>query len=95
LSTAVAGVKKPLLLSASVSISDDDNHHDNSRISTTRSGRKQAIKGSGTTARGRRLLRIREEKQQREYDRLNNYPAWAKSSIFLFLDLPSISQTLN
>ncbi|THG00347.1 hypothetical protein TEA_009527 [Camellia sinensis var. sinensis] len=37
-----------------------------------------AAKGSGTTARGRRLLRIREEKRKREFDRLHNYPAWAK-----------------
>ncbi|KAL5982971.1 hypothetical protein ACLOJK_017051 [Asimina triloba] len=37
-----------------------------------------AGKGSGTTARGRRLLRIREEKRKREHDRLRNYPAWAK-----------------
>ncbi|GLT29206.1 hypothetical protein SLA2020_040870 [Shorea laevis] len=36
------------------------------------------VKGSGTTARGRRLLRIREEKTKREYDHLHNYPAWAK-----------------
>ncbi|KAH7690003.1 hypothetical protein IHE45_02G018600 [Dioscorea alata] len=35
-------------------------------------------KGSGTTARGRRLLRVREEKRKREYDRIHNYPAWAK-----------------
>ncbi|XP_057961974.1 uncharacterized protein LOC131153582 isoform X1 [Malania oleifera] len=35
-------------------------------------------KGSGTTARGRRLLRVREEKRKREFDRLHNYPAWAK-----------------
>lgn len=35
-------------------------------------------KGSGTTARGRRLVKIREEKRKREYDRLHNYPAWAK-----------------
>lgn len=34
--------------------------------------------GSGTTARGRRLLRVREEKRKREYDRIHNYPAWAK-----------------
>ncbi|EEF49662.1 uncharacterized protein LOC8260758 [Ricinus communis] len=33
---------------------------------------------SGTTARGRRLLKIREEKRKREYDRLHNYPSWAK-----------------
>ncbi|XP_022139316.1 uncharacterized protein LOC111010260 isoform X2 [Momordica charantia] len=35
-------------------------------------------KGSGTTARGRRLLKLREEKRKREHDRLHNYPAWAK-----------------
>ncbi|XP_068647027.1 uncharacterized protein [Aristolochia californica] len=35
-------------------------------------------KGSGTTARGRRLLKVREEKRKREYDRKHNYPAWAK-----------------
>ncbi|KAJ0967845.1 hypothetical protein J5N97_024762 [Dioscorea zingiberensis] len=35
-------------------------------------------KGSGTTARGRRLLRVREEKRKRENDRIHNYPAWAK-----------------
>ncbi|CAJ2665242.1 unnamed protein product [Trifolium pratense] len=38
----------------------------------------ESIKGSGTTARGRRLLRIRQDKQQREYERLHNYPQWAK-----------------
>ncbi|KAI3826747.1 hypothetical protein L1987_00800 [Smallanthus sonchifolius] len=36
------------------------------------------VRGSGTTARGRRLLKVREEKRKREYDRLNNYPSWAK-----------------
>lgn len=35
-------------------------------------------KGSGTTARGRRLLKVREDKRKREYDKLHNYPAWAK-----------------
>ncbi|CDP16398.1 unnamed protein product [Coffea canephora] len=38
----------------------------------------QTSKGSGTTARGRRLIKVREEKRKREYDRLHNYPAWAK-----------------
>ncbi|WCJ38945.1 hypothetical protein M5689_019974 [Euphorbia peplus] len=33
---------------------------------------------SGTTARGRRLLKLREEKRLREHDRLHNYPSWAK-----------------
>ena len=36
------------------------------------------VKDSGTTARGRRLFKIREEKRKRELDRLHNYPAWAK-----------------
>lgn len=40
-------------------------------------------KGSGTTARERRLLKVREEKRKREYDRLHDYPAWAKY-FFLF-----------
>ncbi|OAY68688.1 hypothetical protein ACMD2_08099 [Ananas comosus] len=35
-------------------------------------------KGSGTTARGRRLLKVREERRRREYDRIHNYPTWAK-----------------
>ncbi|KAG9145149.1 hypothetical protein Leryth_008936 [Lithospermum erythrorhizon] len=37
-----------------------------------------SAKASGTTARGRRLLKVREEKRKREYDRQNNYPSWAK-----------------
>ncbi|KAL0709244.1 hypothetical protein Bca4012_016222 [Brassica carinata] len=35
-------------------------------------------KGSGTTARGRRLLKVREEKRKRDYERLHDYPSWAK-----------------
>ncbi|GKA82448.1 ARID DNA-binding domain-containing protein [Tanacetum coccineum] len=35
-------------------------------------------RGSGTTARGRRFLKVREEKRKREFDRLHNYPSWAK-----------------
>ncbi|XAR71163.1 hypothetical protein NMG60_11028297 [Bertholletia excelsa] len=38
----------------------------------------KTAKGSGTTARNRRLLKVREEKRKREYDHLHNYPAWAK-----------------
>ncbi|KAK4425165.1 hypothetical protein Salat_1710400 [Sesamum alatum] len=38
----------------------------------------KAAKGSGTTARGRRLLKVREEKRKREYEQRHNYPAWAK-----------------
>ncbi|EPS69860.1 hypothetical protein M569_04903, partial [Genlisea aurea] len=35
-------------------------------------------RGSGTTARGRRLLKVREEKRKKEHEKLHNYPAWAK-----------------
>lgn len=42
-------------------------------------------KGSGTTARGRRLLKIREEKRKREYDRLHSYPAWAKYLLLILV----------
>ncbi|KMS97490.1 hypothetical protein BVRB_5g126560 [Beta vulgaris subsp. vulgaris] len=37
-----------------------------------------AAKGSGTSARGRRLLKLREEKHRREQQRLHDYPSWAK-----------------
>ena len=47
-------------------------------------GMSEAKKGSGTTARGRRLLKVREEKRKRDYDRLHDYPSWAK---YLFLPL--------
>lgn len=44
-----------------------------------------AAKGSGTSARGRRLLKLREEKHRREQQRLHDYPSWAKYlSLFLF-----------
>lgn len=36
------------------------------------------VASTSTSARGRRLLRIREERRKREYDRLHNYPSWAK-----------------
>lgn len=46
--------------------------------STSRVTITSDVKGSGTTARGRRLLKIREEQRKRELDKLHNYPAWAK-----------------
>ncbi|CAN4077725.1 unnamed protein product [Withania somnifera] len=49
----------------------------NDDYAATFSSAKEA-KGSGTTARGRRLLKVREEKRKRKYERLHNYPAWAK-----------------
>ncbi|KAL8048953.1 hypothetical protein ABFX02_07G101400 [Erythranthe guttata] len=39
---------------------------------------EKSAKGSGTSARGRRLLKVREEKRKRDYDHKHNYPAWAK-----------------
>ncbi|XP_051120772.1 uncharacterized protein LOC127244330 [Andrographis paniculata] len=39
---------------------------------------EKAVKGSGTTARGRRLLKVQEEKRKRDYEQLHNYPTWAK-----------------
>lgn len=79
---------RPMVVSLSKSKSNDDDIiiSDDDKEDNSNSGGgsiKVKVKGSGTTARGRRLLRIREEKQQREYDRLHNYPAWAKSSLFL------------
>eukprot|EP00268_Persea_americana_P031151 TRINITY_DN3024_c0_g1_i2.p1 TRINITY_DN3024_c0_g1~~TRINITY_DN3024_c0_g1_i2.p1 ORF type:complete len:217 (+),score=31.32 TRINITY_DN3024_c0_g1_i2:293-943(+) len=61
----------------------------NLSVSVTVSGRREATvravsedadtaKGSGTTARGRRLLKVREEKRKREHDQKHNYPSWAK-----------------
>ncbi|RWW57947.1 hypothetical protein BHE74_00035226 [Ensete ventricosum] len=40
-----------------------------------------AAKGSGTSARGRRLLKVREEKRKRESDRIHNYPSWANIKV--------------
>ncbi|XP_047321403.1 uncharacterized protein LOC124925444 [Impatiens glandulifera] len=53
-------------------------HNDDFLVDTDILTGKAAAKGSGTTARGRRLLKIREDKRKRDYDRLHNYPAWAK-----------------
>ncbi|KAJ7969430.1 DUF3531 domain-containing protein [Quillaja saponaria] len=74
----------PLLISPTArSSSTSSLTGDNSTSSITTScsisnSSGEVVKGSGTTARGRRLLRIREEKRQRELDRIHNYPAWAK-----------------
>lgn len=47
-------------------------------LSIVNDANNDAARGSGTTARERRLLKVREEKRKREYDRLHNYPSWAK-----------------
>ncbi|KAK2365446.1 hypothetical protein QL285_078948 [Trifolium repens] len=73
-SLSVSTTKKRLPSTVFVCVSkSNDNEIDKSEEESLSS-----IKGSGTTARGRRLLRIRQEKQQREYERLHNYPDWAK-----------------
>ncbi|MED6143179.1 hypothetical protein PIB30_004269 [Stylosanthes scabra] len=58
-------IRRPLLLSVSAS-------------SSSSSSDERVNISSGTSARTRRLLRIREEKQQREHERIHNYPSWAK-----------------
>lgn len=75
---------------ASSSLSNDDIDICASTSSTSQILDREAAKGSGTTARGRRLLKIREEKRKREYDRLHNYPAWAKSFPFSLFLIPSL-----
>ena len=65
------------LLTVSSSLSSFDNSSSNNANSQT-----NGAVVSGTTARGRRLLKVREEKRKREYDRLHNYPAWAKSYLY-------------
>lgn len=58
-------------------------------------------KGSGTTARGRRLLKVREDKRKREYDRLHDYPSWAKYffslsfALQVFVFLPMSRESLK
>ncbi|KAF8407399.1 hypothetical protein HHK36_006530 [Tetracentron sinense] len=72
-------LKSPrLALIPAASLSDDDFVGDSFTSSITNAEATGVPKGSGTTARGRRLLKVREEKRKREYDRLHNYPSWAK-----------------
>lgn len=80
------------LCMASPSNVDNDGLEDPDTPISSSSNRNGSVgmgaKGSGTTARGRRLLKLREEKRKREYDRLHNYPSWAKYLIFsLFFHL--------
>ncbi|XP_050230737.1 uncharacterized protein LOC126679800 [Mercurialis annua] len=72
--------RRSFLLIASSSSSSSSINGSSSRNSANNDNQKQtgASVVSGTTARGRRLLKIREEKRKREYDRLQNYPSWAK-----------------
>nr|VDC84794.1 unnamed protein product [Brassica rapa] len=52
-------------------------------------------KGSGTTARGRRLLKVREEKRKRDYDRLHDYPSWAKYFLLFALQVFVLLPVVN
>ncbi|MCD9643463.1 hypothetical protein HAX54_030970 [Datura stramonium] len=71
-----AAAKSTISVSNSGDLSADFGERDDDYAAAISSGK--AAKGSGTTARGRRLLKVREEKRKREYERLHNYPAWAK-----------------
>ncbi|XP_020276361.1 uncharacterized protein LOC109850710 isoform X2 [Asparagus officinalis] len=54
-------------------------HHRNRPLSLIQcSSQPNEAMSSGTSARERRLLRVREEKRKREYDRIHKYPQWAK-----------------
>lgn len=67
------------ITAASSSVSNDNNGVEDIDISSgSQVLNGKAAKGSGTTARGRRLLKVREEKRKREYDKIHNYPPWAK-----------------
>lgn len=66
--------KTPILRARAAAAAEDSN-------STVNVSSTSDVKGSGTTARGRRFLKIREEKRKREFDRLHNYPSWAKYSL--------------
>lgn len=62
-------------ISAAATSTNHNVTNDNFGEDTINSGK--CSKGSGTSARGRRLLKVEEEKRKREYDR-QQYPAWAK-----------------
>ncbi|GJM87430.1 hypothetical protein PR202_ga03382 [Eleusine coracana subsp. coracana] len=48
------------------------------RAVATAGAGENAATASRTTARERRLVKVREERRRREYDREHNYPGWAK-----------------
>ena len=67
--------------SSSSSSSWVSNNESGATASTSKnsSSRRREIEvTTGSSARGRRLLKIREEKRKRQLDNLHNYPAWAK-----------------
>lgn len=74
--------KKQMRLSTcAASLSDNESDkflREDTGTSTASTGNSDEIVMTGTTARARRLLKIREEKRKREHDRLHSYPPWAK-----------------
>ncbi|XP_027172907.1 uncharacterized protein LOC113772496 isoform X1 [Coffea eugenioides] len=74
------GMRLPRHPSAALVTASMPNSRDLTNIDDSNGGvlDGKTSKGSGTTARRRRLIKVREEKRKREYDRFHNYPAWAK-----------------
>jgi hypothetical protein len=73
--------QKMRLLICATSLSDSESDkflRENIATGTTSTGNTDEIVMTGNTARGRRLLKIREEKRKREHDRLHSYPPRAK-----------------
>ena len=71
----------PLFPTSSSSSSWVSNNESGGTASTSKnssSSRREIEVTTGSSARGRRLLKIREEKRKRQLDNLHNYPAWAK-----------------
>ncbi|KAE8648627.1 uncharacterized protein LOC101211689 [Cucumis sativus] len=69
---------RPISLRSRALLSENGDDSKFDAVSTSTPTATDAKKSSGTSARSRRLLKLREEKRKREHDRLHNYPAWAK-----------------
>ncbi|GMY18568.1 hypothetical protein FCV25MIE_13807 [Fagus crenata] len=77
--TARPSVNKKKQMRMLISAVDNESDTASTTTSRSKSGSSECeIVMTGSSARGRRLLKIREEKRKRQYDRLHNYPAWAK-----------------
>ncbi|XP_062159906.1 uncharacterized protein LOC133867209 [Alnus glutinosa] len=73
--------KQMCLLICAASPSDNESDkflREDTATRTASTDNSDEIVMTGTTARARRLLKIREEKRKREHDRLHSYPPWAK-----------------
>jgi hypothetical protein len=68
-----------LICAASPSDNESDKFlREDTATRTASTDNSDEIVMTGTTARARRLLKIREEKRKREHHRLHSYPPWAK-----------------